>query len=175
MASAFRRLPIAVVMIDGDRNLRPFNARATELFEREGLMSGLLAQRPSHPLSVMIKGLLDSRDEPMKGTHVTFPSGSVYAIEPSERSSKGRDRWLVLLIEPAIGDPNAPQQFDLTRWGFTPREEDIVRLLLAGESTHSITEKLGISENTVRTHLKKVFDKTAARSRTELMAKVLRR
>ena len=161
-------------MLDGDRNLRPFNLRATELFESEGLASGLLRQRPSHPLSQLVLRLLED-EQPLQAETVTFPSGNVYAVEPSERSAKGSDRWLVLLIEPAVGSRTAPEQCDLSRWNFTPREEDIVRLLLAGESTQSITEKLGIAENTVRTHLKKVFEKTGARSRTELMARVLRR
>lgn len=162
-------------MLDGDRNLRPFNARASELFEREGLVSGLLAQRPSHPLSELILKLLGSPDRSMEAATLTFPSGNIYSIEPSERSSKGSNRWLVLLIEPVVGSAKAPEECDLFRWNFTRREEDIVRLILAGESTHSITEKLGISENTVRTHLKRVFEKTGARTRTELMARVLRR
>ena len=109
------------------------------------------------------------------GTEVVeFPSGAIYTIEPSKRSSKGRDRWIILLIEPAEEQP-APEHSDLSGWGFTAREEDVMRLLLSGSTTKAISERLAIAENTLRTHIKRLFEKTGARTRTELMARVLRR
>lgn len=50
-----------------------------------------------------------------------------------------------------------------------------MRLLLAGSTTKAISERLAIAENTLRTHIKRLFEKTGARTRTELMARVLRR
>ncbi|HET7707843.1 MAG TPA: helix-turn-helix transcriptional regulator [Thermoanaerobaculia bacterium] len=173
LKSAFRRLPIAVVVLDSERSLRPFNEKATEFFEREGLSSTLLSLRPSHPLSKMLLRLIAS--EEALGTEVVeFPSGAIYTIEPSKRSSKGRDRWIILLIEPAEEQP-APEHSDLSGWGFTAREEDVMRLLLSGSTTKAISERLAIAENTLRTHIKRLFEKTGARTRTELMARVLRR
>lgn len=174
LKSAFRRLPIAVVVLDSERSLRPFNQKAEELFESEGLSPGLLTLRPSHPLSALLVRVLESPQAALESETLQFPSGALYTIEPSRRSSKSKDRWVVLLIEPAEREPE-PQDVDLSRWGFTAKETDVMRLLLAGQSTKSISERLAIAENTLRTHIKRLFEKTGAKTRTELMAKVLRR
>ena len=158
------------MVLDSAQTLHAFNDKARELFECEGLSPKLLSERPSHPLSKMLLRLIASEDPP--GTEIVeFPSGAVYTIEPSNRSSKGRDHWIVLLVEPAW----APEQSDLSGWGFTAREEDVMRLLLGGSTTKAISQRLAIAENTLRTHIKRLFEKTGARTRTELMARVLLR
>lgn len=51
--------------------------------------------------------------------------------------------------------------------GITPRELEILRLIAAGLSNREIAEKLFVSENTVKTHSSRVFDKLGARRRTQ--------
>lgn len=51
--------------------------------------------------------------------------------------------------------------------GLTPRELEILGLLATGLSNREIAEKVFVSENTVKTHLARVFDKLGARRRTQ--------
>lgn len=49
----------------------------------------------------------------------------------------------------------------------TPRELEILELIAQGMSNREIAEKLYVSENTVKTHSSRVFDKLGARRRTQ--------
>lgn len=60
--------------------------------------------------------------------------------------------------------------------GITPRELEILELIAAGLSTREIAEREHVSENTVKTHTSRLFDKLGARRRTQAvqLAKDLR-
>jgi DNA-binding CsgD family transcriptional regulator len=49
----------------------------------------------------------------------------------------------------------------------TPRELEILELIASGLSNREIAEKLFVSENTVKTHSSRVFDKLGAKRRTQ--------
>lgn len=55
----------------------------------------------------------------------------------------------------------------------TPREEEILGLLAKGYVTKEIADKLSINYDTVRTHLKHIYEKLHVRSRTEAVIKYL--
>jgi DNA-binding NarL/FixJ family response regulator len=60
--------------------------------------------------------------------------------------------------------PDAKKRDDL---GITRREMEILELVAEGMSNREIAEKLFVSENTVKTHCSRAFDKLGARRRTE--------
>src|SRR5215467_4826460 len=64
----------------------------------------------------------------------------------------------------------------LAELGITPRELEILQLIAQGLSNREIAEKLFVSENTVKTHSSRLFDKLSARRRTQAVqiAKELR-
>ena len=53
------------------------------------------------------------------------------------------------------------------RLGITPRELEILGLIAAGLSNREIAERLFVSENTVKTHSSRLFDKLNAKRRTQ--------
>jgi two-component system, NarL family, response regulator LiaR len=89
--------------------------------------------------------------------------------------------WLGLRItrpappsDAAITIPSAPTAKTFVRdaaqvekIGVTPRELEILELIAEGLSNREIAEKLFVSENTVKTHSSRVFDKLGAKRRTQ--------
>ncbi len=72
---------------------------------------------------------------------------------------------------------NASQPFKLARGSsrspvtaLTARERDVLRLLALGLSTTEITDRLGVSTNTVRTHVQHLMAKLGAHNRLQLTA-----
>lgn len=55
----------------------------------------------------------------------------------------------------------------LQELGITPRELEILQLIARGLSNREIAEQLFVSENTVKTHSSRLFDKLSARRRTQ--------
>ena len=55
----------------------------------------------------------------------------------------------------------------LRELGVTPREREILQLIANGMSNREIAEKLFVSENTVKTHSSRLFDKLSAKRRTQ--------
>jgi DNA-binding CsgD family transcriptional regulator len=60
----------------------------------------------------------------------------------------------------------------MSAYGLTEREQAVTRLVLCGDSTAQIDDRLVVSPHTVQEHLKKVFEKTGVRSRRDLVGKV---
>jgi two-component system, NarL family, response regulator LiaR len=66
----------------------------------------------------------------------------------------------------------SPQSFVLNEakvadLGITPRELEILQLISSGLSNREIAHKLFVSENTIKTHSSRVFDKLNAKRRTQ--------
>jgi DNA-binding CsgD family transcriptional regulator len=80
----------------------------------------------------------------------------------------GRQRKIVVKEVPvAAADPFIPDHKKRQGLGITPRELEILELIAQGMSNREIAEKLFVSENTVKTHSSRVFDKLGAKRRTQ--------
>lgn len=55
----------------------------------------------------------------------------------------------------------------LTELGITPRELEVLELIADGLSNKEIAARVFVSENTVKTHSSRVFEKLGARRRTQ--------
>ena len=67
----------------------------------------------------------------------------------------------------AVAPAFTRNQGRLDQLGITPRELEILEAIAAGLSNREISERLFVSENTVKTHTARVFDKLDARRRTQ--------
>jgi len=65
------------------------------------------------------------------------------------------------------GEPFIPDEKKRENLGITRRELEILELIAQGMSNREIAEKLYVSENTVKTHSSRVFDKLGAKRRTQ--------
>ena len=63
--------------------------------------------------------------------------------------------------------PFARNEARLAQLGITPRELEILEALAAGLSNREIAERLFVSENTVKTHAGRLFEKLSAKRRTQ--------
>jgi DNA-binding CsgD family transcriptional regulator len=66
----------------------------------------------------------------------------------------------------------APARFEcneaaIRSLGLTPRECEILALLASGQSNKEMARALGISPNTVKTHIARVFEKLAVQNRIQ--------
>jgi DNA-binding NarL/FixJ family response regulator len=64
--------------------------------------------------------------------------------------------------------PGAPTDYKLTN-----REKEVLKCLVNGSSYKMIAAELGISYETVRTHIKKIYEKLHVASLTEVVAKAI--
>jgi DNA-binding CsgD family transcriptional regulator len=81
-----------------------------------------------------------------------------------------RQRPLVVVKEVEVPSAGAPFVRDTARQetlGITPRELEILELIAAGLSNREIAERLFVSENTVKTHSGRLYEKLSARRRTQ--------
>jgi DNA-binding NarL/FixJ family response regulator len=96
----------------------------------------------------------------------TEPPGQV--IEAIRQVAQGRlvfpraaQRWLISSDQPGANLP----QFELS-----PREVEVLAYVAQGLTNPQIAGKLHVSENTVRFHLKNIFEKLGVANRTEAAA-----
>ena len=109
------------------------------------------------------------------------PSGAL----PSSAVKTPAGTWLVLhgglLGDARSGDvavfvqrahPTLVAPLLLKAYGLTPREQEVAQLTLRGATAAQTAQRLAISPHTVNDHMKAIFEKTGARTRGELSAKL---
>ena len=113
----------------------------------------------------------EGRDAPgeVALARVLTRSGTWVVLHGATLVSDG-SRRIAVIVEPAHPARIAPLL--MSAYGLTEREQDVTRLVLQGESTATIADRLVVSAHTVQQHLKSIFEKTGVHSRRDLVAKV---
>jgi DNA-binding CsgD family transcriptional regulator len=97
---------------------------------------------------------------------------AVLSIPESYKSSIRTPCALVFVTDPAAS-PKSRAGFIRTLYGLTPTESRLADLLLEGLELRGVAERLGLTIETARFHLKRVLTKTGVRRQTELMRLML--
>ena len=114
------------------------------------------AEHPDQPGEVAVSRVLSR-----SGTWVVLHGASLVS---------GSTRRVAVIVEPAHPARIAPLLMSV--YGLSEREQAVTRLVLQGNSTAEIADRLVVSVHTVQQHLKSIFDKTGVRSRRDLVGKV---
>lgn len=96
-------------------------------------------------------------------------SGRWIVLHGASLVADGRRR-VAVIIEPA--HPARIASLLMAAYGLTEREQEVTRLILQGQATAEIAERLAVQTQTVQQHLKSIFDKAGVRSRRELVGTV---
>ena len=81
--------------------------------------------------------------------------------------TKKKEVLVVKEVPAPSSQPFALNEERLRDLGITKRELEILELIAKGMSNREIAETLFVSENTVKTHSSRLFDKLSARRRTQ--------
>jgi DNA-binding NarL/FixJ family response regulator len=101
----------------------------------------------------------------------TPPAKLLEAIEEVHRGASPMSGKIARIVVQHFQNlkPASPETEQLT-----PRENETLELLAKGYRYKEIADKLGISFDTVRSHLRNIYDKLHVHSRTEAVVKYLR-
>jgi DNA-binding CsgD family transcriptional regulator len=83
------------------------------------------------------------------------------------RLTKARETIVVQEVPVEVSTPFSRDDAKRESLSITRRELEILELIAQGLSNREIAEKLYVSENTVKTHSSRVFDKLGAKRRTQ--------
>lgn len=72
-----------------------------------------------------------------------------------------------LLLKPTISD--FQNRMDLQQYQITNREKEIINLLVQGMQNKEISQRLWISESTVKTHIQNIYKKLGIQNRVQLV------
>ncbi len=181
LAEMTDRALVALVLTDAFGRIAEVNGAARAILaENDGLTlrDGVLRAARSEDcirLSRLIQEATGSRLMPMSGVmQVSRPSARrplALVVSPTRNGASPFGRSHAVSI--AFADPERAPEPDvdlLARlYGFTAREAGVAALLLQGLSPKEAADELAMTENTVRTHIRHLFDKTGVERLADLV------
>jgi alpha-beta hydrolase superfamily lysophospholipase/DNA-binding CsgD family transcriptional regulator len=163
------RLDLGVAVLDDEGRLRHANAAFARALARiapgaraEGWLARALPGGGAGDVPVLHEG---------QAVGVSFVPASLAGSAPAGTPA-GR---LVVLRQTAGGTADLSHRAGLLSlaYGLTGQEGAAALHLAEGLTTEACARRMGITENTLRSHLKQVFDKMGVTSRTELAHRIL--
>jgi len=184
---ALDTLPIGVVFFDGKGEIVLMNrSGAACLAERDGLLATRTALRAEVAAeSSKLQQMIQQAAATSRGNGTS--SGGAIAISRRARPALqlqispirnsavpvSRSIAAVALIHDPLRAPRSGQETLRAVYGLTPAESRVALLLADGHSPRQICERIGVTENTVRTQIKSIFSKTGVRRQSELIRVLL--
>jgi len=185
--SIFEQSRIPMALVDRNRRYVSVNDAVIELYQYPrgevlGRVAGHSAMDEEPATGDEQWEELVRTDELYGERVVAHANGTPMEVSYAAHATTVGDRWLALivtlsarftpdgseLLRPAVvGHRNGTQS------KLTDREREVVRLVALGSSTRRIAADLGLSFETIRTHVRNAMAKTGAHTRAQLVALVL--
>lgn len=123
-------------------------------------------------LVIQRRGIGNGRGAEIGADYAAHISGAqLYLVEGSSWLMPGEDDPLPAILTFLLGDderlPAASEVAAAPSHGLSARELEVLGLLAAGKSNRQIAEELTLSEATVATHVRHIFEKTGSANRVE--------
>lgn len=168
-AAQHRQMP-AVIVVDANDRVVMVNDRATKLMRE---VSGAELAVDSGELSPVLKALVPELRARVRD-RLDTSTVALLTIDNCVRACllDGTAGRHLLLVFERVERKDAVQH-NLERYALSPRECEVVMLVLYGYSNRRIADQLFLTEYTIEDHFKRIFAKLGVRSRTALAAKIL--
>ncbi|HEX7601724.1 MAG TPA: helix-turn-helix transcriptional regulator [Polyangiaceae bacterium] len=148
-----------------------------------GMLEAALAAIPSCAFVVSASGVVREANAAgrawlcaVPARHVVVREAALGRGDPTQFTvthiAGGGNEAQRLLVHRGRNDAGPRVTAAASRWGFTPRQTELLGLLVDGLSNRVIAAALAISERTVETHLTAMFEKAQVEGRGEMVAAV---
>lgn len=159
------RLPVAALVLDAEGSLLAMNRAAREHFGGAAITSAVL-RAARRALLGDEESASTVEDPRRKGGTLRLVAADVAEEQSGGHSEKPSVVFVVSNDSPPpVDEGDLVARFDLTR-----AEASVVALVAHGLANREVGERMGVSVETVRTHLASAFRKTGARNRAGLAA-----
>jgi len=95
----------------------------------------------------------------------------VFSLEETPETAA---KAVMVRLKTAPSEPESLVEDFGAAHSLSPREQEVLHLLVQGQTTHAMADRLGISPHTIRDHLKHLYRKTGTGSRSELLGMISR-
>ena len=187
-AGAIDQMRVGAIILDETGRVLSLNQRAHQLLEEK---NGVALRDEKLVLSTRELTLdLQARIARVIAQQRAGDAAVVEAMRIARKSGElglvirpvPENQWANAEVVPAavlfLSDPqqqaHAPLQVIKQLFGFTPSEAALAMLMANGLTLDDAAEELGISRNTVRTHLRAVFAKTGVTRQPQLVSLILK-
>jgi DNA-binding CsgD family transcriptional regulator len=183
-------LPVGIIVFNGHDRPIMANRYALDIMNKSGMLSGSTAlpkyleigfrrRRPAFA-PPRRNGASSDADSKIQAVLLERPhgegplSGVLYHLDGDDDEATDKDNPAAVMF---VSDPGNAVKIDRARlqcfYGLTPAEARIAALLAEGAHLEDVSDTLGISLYTARTHLKRIFSKVGTQTQADLVRLVL--
>jgi DNA-binding CsgD family transcriptional regulator/PAS domain-containing protein len=180
--SALDRLTVAVFLVDADSRIMYANEKAdaliaaqTHVVSRAGMLATVNAAM-TEPMAEAIRRTT-SQDLGSRGIGIPVGAGRdapavayVLPLGTGVARSAFQPAAAAVFISTSVGAVPAPEAVMATLFDLTPSEARVLLKIGEGQTVTAVALELAVSENTVKTHLARVFQKVGVNRQPDLVS-----
>jgi DNA-binding CsgD family transcriptional regulator/PAS domain-containing protein len=180
--SALDRLTVAVLLVDADSRIMYANEKAdallaaqTHVISRAGMLATVNAATVE-PLADAIRRTT-SQDLGSRGIGIPVGLGRaspavayVLPLGTGVARSAFQPAAAAVFVSTSVGAVPAPEAVMATLYDLTPSEARVLLKIGEGQTVTAVALELAVSENTVKTHLARVFQKVGVNRQPDLVS-----